>query len=164
MKTLYVVRHAKSSWENPRLSDHDRPLMKKGVVKTKRITKFLKQHIKCPDLFLSSTALRAKKTAELIAKEFNYPIDKIALNEALYHADSEDVFDELYGISNKINSLMIFGHNPGLTYFVNQFLRPAIDNLPTSGVVNIEFITDKWEEINQAKFHVNFVVFPKMLK
>jgi phosphohistidine phosphatase len=113
---------------------------------------------------LSSTAVRAKKTAELVANELLYPEDKIMTSKALYHADSEEIFDALYVISNDINSVMIFGHNPGFTYFVNQFIRPTIENLPTSGVVSIEFITDKWEEISNAKFHVNFVMFPKMLK
>lgn len=164
MKTLYIVRHAKSSWDDPTLSDHDRPLMQKGIVKTQKINQFLKQNIKCPDLLLSSTAVRAKATADLIAEAFQYPSVKIKTSGLLYHADDEEVYDEIYGISNKINSVMIFGHNPGLTYFVNQFLRPTIENLPTSGVVSIEFITDKWEEISQAKFHVNFVMFPKMLK
>ncbi|MCB2206676.1 MAG: histidine phosphatase family protein [Bacteroidetes bacterium] len=164
MKTLYIVRHAKSSWSDRSLSDHERLLMRKGIVKTKKITDFLSKQIKCPDLLLSSTAVRAKKTADLVAKELDYPEDRIVTSKALYHADSEEIFDEIYGISNNINNLMIFGHNPGLTYFVNLFLRPTIENLPTSGVVSIEFITDKWEEISEAKFHVNFVVFPKMLK
>jgi len=164
MKTLHVVRHAKSSWDDPKLSDHDRPLMQKGIVKTNKIIPFLRQNIKCPDLLLSSTAVRAKATADMIAEGFHYPLDKIITSNALYHADAREVYDELYGISNDIHSVMIFGHNPGLTYFVNQFLRPTIENLPTSGVVSIEFITDKWEEISHAKFHVNFVMFPKMLK
>ncbi len=164
MKTLHIVRHAKSSWADHSLNDHDRPLMQKGIVKTKKITEFLSKQIKCPDLMLSSTAVRAKKTAELVAKELLYPEDKILTRKALYHADSEEIFDAQYVISNDINSVMIFGHNPGFTYFVNQFIRPTIENLPTSGVVSIEFITDKWEEISNAKFHVNFVMFPKMLK
>lgn len=164
MKTLFVVRHAKSSWEDPTLTDHERPLIQKGIKKTIKIARFLKQNIKCPDLLLSSSAVRAYETAEIIARELNFSIDKIAKTNTLYHADSEDVFAELFGISNAIDSLMIFGHNPGLTYFVNHFINPTIENLPTSGVVNIKFITDKWEEISDAKFHVNFVMFPKMLK
>jgi phosphohistidine phosphatase len=164
MKTLYIVRHAKSSWDDLTLSDHDRPLMQKGIVKTDKITQFLIQNIKCPDLLLSSTAVRAKATADMIAEAFHYPLDKISTSRALYHADADEVFDELKDISNEIESVMIFGHNPGLTYFANQFLRPTIENLPTSGVVSIKYITDTWDEIDQAKFHVNFVMFPKMLK
>ena len=163
MKTLYVVRHAKSSWENPGLNDHDRPLLKKGVVKTDKVSNYLKHHIKCPELLISSTALRAKSTAEIIGKALNYPPEKMILSKALYHADSDEILDIIYGIENNVNSVMIFGHNPGFTYFVNQFLSPTIDNLPTSGVVCIEFGTDEWEDINQSKFHVNFVMFPKML-
>ncbi len=164
MKTLYIIRHAKSSWDDPGLTDHDRPLMQKGINKTIKITEFLKWKIICPDLFLSSTAVRARQTAEIISKGLNYPSEKINTSNSLYHAGSESIFNELYGLSNQINSVMIFGHNPGLTYFANKFLNPTIENLPTSGVVSISFETNKWEKINEAKFHVNFVMFPKMLK
>ncbi len=164
MKTLYIVRHAKSSWDDPGLADHDRPLMKKGINKTLKITEFLKWKITCPDLFLSSTAVRARQTAEIISQGINYPSEKISITNNLYHAGSETIFNELYGLSNQVNSVMIFGHNPGMTYFVNKFLNPTIENLPTSGIVSVSFETNKWEKINEAKFHVNFVMFPKMLK
>ena len=163
-KTLYIVRHAKSSWEDPFLSDHERPLAPKGVRKTKKIAGFLKNSISRPELFLSSTAVRARQTAGILAKELGYPKEKIKYTANLYHAGEDAIFNELYALPDDIHSVMIFGHNPGFTYFVNLFLNPTIDNLPTSGTVSISFSTNKWNEINTAKFHVNFVVFPKMLK
>jgi phosphohistidine phosphatase len=163
-KTLYIVRHAKSSWEDPFLSDHERPLAPKGVRKTKKIAGFLKNSISRPELFLSSTAVRARQTAGILAKELGYPEEKIKYTANLYHAGEDAIFNELYALPDDIHSVMIFGHNPGFTYFVNLFLNPTIDNLPTSGTVSISFSTNKWNEINTAKFHVNFVVFPKMLK
>lgn len=163
-KTLYIVRHAKSSWDDPFLSDHERPLAPKGIRKTKKVTGFLKNSISCPELFLSSTAIRAKQTAGIVAAELGYPEEKIKYSKNLYHAGEETIFNELYGLPDNIHSVMIFGHNPGLTYFANHFLDPTIDNLPTSGVVSVTFDTGKWEEIDTAGFHVNFVVFPKMLK
>lgn len=164
MKTLYVVRHAKSSWDDPTLSDHDRPLNETGVRKTKIIVEYLKRNKVKPDLFKSSSALRALSTAEIIAGALDYPIEEIEVEENLYHASSETVFNELYVLPNSINSVMIFGHNPTFTYFVNGFVNPEMDNLPTSGVVSISFETDEWEKIAMVDYKVNFVVTPKLLR
>jgi phosphohistidine phosphatase len=164
MKTLYVVRHAKSSWEDMSLSDHDRPLLPIGVKKTKRIISFLKSRQIKPELLLSSSAVRAFETARLIAEGIEYPAENIKAEPNLYHASSRSIFKELYGLDNQINTVMIFGHNPTFTYFVNNFLDIPIDNLPTSGLVGIRFETDKWENIDDAKFTVEFIVTPKMLK
>lgn len=164
MKTIYVVRHAKSSWEDPTLSDHDRPLNKTGIRKTKIIVEYLKRNKVKPDYFKSSSALRALSTAEIIAKALDYPVEEIDVEENLYHASSETVFSELYVLPNSINSVMIFGHNPTFTYFVNGFLNQEMDNLPTSGVVSISFETDEWEKIAMVDYKVNFVVTPKLLR
>ncbi len=164
MKTLLIVRHAKSSWENPSLSDHDRPLLPVGIKKTKRIVKFLKEKQVKPDLLLSSSALRAFETAKIIATGIGYPENEIKQESNLYHASSDEIYSELFGLQDDINSVMIFGHNPTLTYFVNDFVSPTIENLPTSSVVSINFNCDKWGQINNSSFHVNFVIFPRMLK
>lgn len=164
MKTLYVVRHAKSSWEDMSLSDHDRPLLPIGMKKTNRIVGFLKNKQIKPDLLLSSSAARALGTARIIADGIGYPEDQIKIESNMYHASSASIYDELYGLDNEIESVMIFGHNPTFTYFVNNFLDIPIDNLPTSGLVSISFITEKWEDISNADHKVNFIVTPKMLK
>lgn len=164
VKTVYIVRHAKSSWDNFELSDHDRPLLPVGIKKTKKVIEFLKSSKVKPDLFVSSSAVRAYETAKLIAEGIGYEVDKIVISKALYHAGIDEIYDELFSIDNSINSVMIFGHNPTLTDFVNDFIRSEIDNLPTTGVVSIEFKTNSWEMIPNAKFKLNFVVFPRMLK
>jgi phosphohistidine phosphatase len=164
MKTIYIVRHAKSSWDNPGVDDHDRPLAASGVKKTKLIIDFLKKNNVLPDLMMSSTAERAKKTAFMIANGLGYPIEEVLVDRKLYHASPDNILDELYIQPDSINSVMIFGHNPTLTYFVNQFIDPPIINLPTSGVVVIEFATEKWSEIGSAKYRTLFTVFPKMLR
>lgn len=164
MKTIYVVRHAKSSWENYSLSDHDRPLLEMGVRRTSRMADFLTSEKIKVDLFISSTARRAIDTAKLIAEGIGYPVDNIKAVRNLYHGSANAIFTELYGLAEEVNSVMIFGHNPAFTYFVNDFLDPTIENLPTTGTVSISFETDKWEEIDNAGFKVNFMVTPKMLK
>ncbi len=164
IKTVYIVRHAKSSWDNFELSDHDRPLLPVGIKKTKRIITFLKSRNVKPELFISSSAVRACETAKLIAEGVGYEVDKIIKSKHLYHAGISDIYDELYSIDNDVKSVMIFGHNPTLTYFVNNFVKPEIDNFPTSGLLGVEFKTNSWELLANAKFKVSFVVFPRMLK
>lgn len=164
MKTLTIVRHAKSSWENPTLSDHDRPLLPVGIKKTSRIVKFLQQRTIHVDLMISSSAARAFATAIMIAEGIEYPADKILTEPKLYHAHADEIYDILFEISNEIDSVMIFGHNPTFTYFANYFVSPTIENLPTSGVVSVSFDCNEWEQITDSDFHINFVVFPRMLK
>jgi phosphohistidine phosphatase len=163
MKTIYIVRHAKSSWDDIMLSDHERPLNKTGIRKTARIVEYLKKKEISPDLFISSSAVRAKSTAFQIAKGLGYPVEKVQIEEELYHTDENGIFSMLFGLPDDIDSVMLFGHNPTLTYFVNNFIRPEIDNLPTTGVVSVGFSTDKWEKMAEAEFRLNFVVFPGML-
>lgn len=163
-KTIYIVRHAKSSWDNFGLSDHNRPLLPVGIKKTKRISEYLKKNKVLPDLLISSSAVRAYETATLIAKDIGYELDAIVKEKNLYHAGVNEIYNELSSIDDSVNSVMIFGHNPTLTYFVNNFVVPEIDNLPTSGVCCIEFKTGRWELISNAKFKVKFLTFPRMLK
>lgn len=164
MKTLYIVRHAKSSWDDFSLADHDRPVSNSGRRKTIRVVEYLRKKGIVPELFISSSALRAKTTAFQIAEGLGYPVEKVKIERQLYHAGTDDIFDILSAVPNDIQSVMIFGHNPTLTGFVNIFLQPKIDNLPTTGVVSIGFKTDKWENIVEAGFNINFVVSPGMLK
>ena len=121
MKTLFVVRHAKSSWEDMSLSDHDRPLLPIGIKKTKRVAGYLREKEIIPDLLISSSAVRAYETARIIAEGVGYPDDEIVINSNLYHASSETVFDELYGLTNDIESVMIFGHNLLLPILLMSF-------------------------------------------
>lgn len=164
MKTLYIVRHAKSSWDYPGLTDHDRPLLPVGIKKTNRIVGFLQERQTKVDLLLSSTAKRAFETANMIANGIGYPVDQIVKDSDLYHASEDEIYSTLFALPDNINSVMLFGHNPTLTYFVNYYVSPTIDNLPTSGTVSITFACEKWEQISDSDFHVNFVIFPRMLK
>lgn len=164
MKTIYIVRHAKSSWDEPGLADHDRPLIATGIKKTNLVIDYLNSKKVMPGLMITSTARRAKDTAFLVADGLGYPQSQIIVDKKIYHASPDSILDELFSIPDSINSVMVFGHNPTLTYFVNQFLDPPIVNLPTSGVVAIEFDTDKWVEISAVKYRNRFTVFPKMLR
>jgi len=164
MKTIIIVRHAKSSWDFPHLSDHERPLLEKGKSKTKLINDYFLKNNLTVDLILSSHAVRAYETAKIIARHIGYPIESIRIDKMIYHANAERLIDQFYDLPDNINQVMLVGHNPTLTNFVNQYLENKIEWLPTSGAVSIDFDTDKWENISQAKFKLNFAVYPKMLK
>ncbi len=164
MKTIYLVRHAKASLYSSDHEDLERPLLEKGLKRTKRIIDFLHSKETSVDLIISSHALRALETAKILAYALNYPIDEIKQERTIYFGDAEKIADQFYDISPTINKLMIVGHNPSITNFANFFLPQPIDYLPTSGVVCIELDIDHWDDILAAKHEVKFLVTPKMLK
>jgi phosphohistidine phosphatase len=164
MKTLYLVRHAKSSWEEPGISDIARPLVEKGIKKTELVIQYFQKHHLVVDLMVTSPAVRALETAKLFAKGIGYPESKITIENRIYETYYDKILDVIYGTSNEINSLMIFGHNPTITHLANLFLHPGVDFLPTTGVACISFKTEKWEDIPLTEPKKEFVIFPKMLK
>lgn len=157
------MRHGKSSWADFNVADHDRELLNVGIKKTKKVADFLKSKNIKPDIILSSTATRAFETSKIVAAKLGYTKDNIKTSKNIYHAGADDIFDELFALDDSISSVMIFGHNPTFTDFVNYFKKPEIYNLPTSGVAAISFKTDKWEEIPNSKSKIEFLVTPKML-
>jgi phosphohistidine phosphatase len=164
MKTLYIVRHAKSSWDHPGLPDYERPLLENGKRKTEKVIEYLIHQKTNPDLILSSHAIRAKETAALIAKGLSYPEGRIQTVTIIYQGNDDDLINLIYGLPNEKNSIIIVGHNPTFTSLANHFLTKPIDWLPTSGVVCVEFKTDKWENIMVAKKRTKFVISPKLIK
>jgi phosphohistidine phosphatase len=163
MKTLYLVRHAKSSWDFPELPDVERPIIEKGINNTKKIVNELVEKKIKVDLLVCSHAKRAYDTAKIIAAGINYPIEKIEVSNHVYEVDRDEIFNIIFSQNDELNSLMIVGHNPTLTQFANLFLDEKIDLLPTSGVISINFETDKWIEVIKAKHKTNFMLFAKMM-
>jgi phosphohistidine phosphatase len=163
MKTLYLVRHAKSSWKYPELLDDERPLLEKGKKRTKKVIDFLlKKNVRI-DCIKSSHAVRALETARIIAHAIRFPPDDILVERQIYHASAEQLFDQFYDLSDAYQSLMMVGHNPAFTNFANFFLDKKIEWLPTSGIVSINFQTDSWDMLMSADRKTNFVIFPKMI-
>ncbi|MCX6247919.1 MAG: histidine phosphatase family protein [Bacteroidetes bacterium] len=163
MKKLYLVRHAKSSWEEPGESDLERPLMEKGIKRTQKINRFLNERGVKIDLMISSPAERAFQTALMIARGIGYPEEKIVVDRKIYDGYYDRILDLIYASPNEVDSLMIIGHNPTISHLANLFLHPGVDLLPTTGTVCISFATDKWESVPSVDPVSEFVVFPKML-
>lgn len=163
MKTLYIVRHAKSSWESPDSDDLSRPIIENGIKKTRKVIDFLlKENVKV-DMIVSSHAKRALETAYLFAKAFNFLPSDIVVHDNIYESDEEGIMNEVYALPNDKDNVMIIGHNPTFTQFANLFLDKKIDFLPTSSVVSISFDTGQWEKIESSTKSVNFVAFPKKI-
>lgn len=163
MKELIVVRHAKSSWEHAGLADHERPLLEKGKKRTRKVISYMQEQGVKPDFVMTSSALRARETAQYIANGLGVDKGFVKVDPALYHANAEQLLAQFDDLSDNFTTVLMVGHNPALTNFVNFFLVPPIDWLPTSGVVALQFDTDKWDEIRTAPRKVRFVVFPKLV-
>ncbi|MBL6445455.1 histidine phosphatase family protein [Fulvivirga sp. 29W222] len=161
MKTLYIVRHAKSSWDHPQLSDKDRPLSKRGERDAPKMGQRLYNRGISPDLILSSPANRAITTCKTIARALGYPLENIEIDDHLYHA-SEDLLLDIVNNTNDIwLSLMIFGHNPGFTDFANSLTDGDLDNIPTCGVFACTFEVGSWQEVGFGNGSLLFFDYPK---
>ena len=164
MKTLYIMRHAKSSWNSEYIYDWERPLIENGIKKTKKVSDFLINKNLTLDLIVSSHAVRAKETAYMIADALDYDRNEIIINNNIYDSDEEALMNEIYALPNNKDNIMIVGHNPTFSQFANYFLAKKIDFLPTSAIVSISFETEQWEKIESSIKKVNFIAFPKKLK
>ena len=147
MKTLYLIRHAKSSWKFPELDDFDRPLNKRGKRDAPMMGQRLYQQGILPDLIISSPAKRAKRTARAVAEAIGYFQSAIQYDEVVYDASAEDMVTSLRSVSDRVATLMLVAHNPGLTELANRLTSHATDNVVTTGIVAIEFPVDAWADI-----------------
>lgn len=163
MKTLLLVRHAKSSWDDPSLSDFDRPLNDRGkrdapVMAHRLIDKKVKI-----DVFISSPAKRAARTARIFAKEYGFKKEDILYKTELYGAYEDIFFDVIKNISDTFKCAAIFSHNPGLTDFANLLTEIRIDNIPTCGVFAVKADIKSWADFKNAKKEFWFFDYPKAL-
>ena len=146
MKTLFLIRHAKSSWDDSTLDDHERPLNQRGKANAPIMAKRLQKLGIKPDMLFSSTAQRAASTAQVFADQLNFPQPKISYEHDLYLASAGMLQDFICKIENSLNFVLIFGHNPGLTLLVHQVWGLPIDNIPTCGIVSLKFGSSTWEK------------------
>ena len=163
MKTLFIIRHAKSSWDASNVDDFDRPLNERGKRDAPRMGKRFKEKDIHPDWMVSSPAKRALSTAKRIAEALKYKKDDIKSDRRLYHADEETILTVVKELKDNRNVVMLFGHNPGLTEFVNSLMDGSqdIDNIPTCGVVAFQFSIEHWTEVDWGKGKMLFFDYPK---
>ncbi len=161
MKTIYLVRHAKSSWKEMGMKDEERPLNHRGKHDAPFMGKLLRKMKVNPDLIVSSPAKRALTTAKIFAEELDYPEKEIQVEQSVYLADESELYSLIEELDDELESVMIFGHNPGHTYFLNKISEEAIDNMPTCSIASVEFDVDKWNMIKKTKGQLKFFEYPK---
>ena len=146
MKNLLVLRHAKSSWSDAGLADHDRPLNSRGKKAAPRIGRLIRDEGIVPEVIASSTAKRARKTAELVAEHSGYTGD-VELVEQLYHASPETYVDYLSGVPDSVTTALVIGHNPGIQDLVSQ-LGGSYESFPTATLARLELSIESWREFS----------------
>jgi phosphohistidine phosphatase len=146
MKTLLLMRHAKSSWKDTSIPDHDRPLAKRGLRDSSRMGELLGQRELIPQTILCSTALRAVETARIITAVSGHDIP-IILSEHLYLAEPVTYISELAGLSDDLERVMVIGHNPGLESLL-QMLSEQIESLPTAVIAYLSLPIQRWADLS----------------
>jgi len=150
MKTLILVRHAKSSWKYD-LTDHERPLKKRGRNDANLVSRYLKKTaLFQPDFIIISTATRAKETAQIFIENLDWQSVETEYKSNMYDFSGESVYNEIISIPNEINTAVLFGHNPTFSILASQLGSEFIDNLPTCGLVQIQFDTNSWKNVNKG--------------
>ncbi len=158
MKSLILVRHAKSSWDFPVL-DKQRPITEGGKESIVKVGKMAKDILPDHLSIWSSNAVRARETAFLFVESTQLNQDDIVFKDKLYTFSEEQLENEIKKCDNSIENLILFGHNEAITNFVNKFGNKFITNVPTAGFVFIQFEQNSWETINKGK--IIKTLFPK---
>ena len=161
MKTLILIRHAKSSWDHPGLSDFDRPLNERGKNDAPEMAKRLKEKGIGLDHLVSSPAKRARKTAKYFAEEFGFDKEDIKLVEELYMATQSAFFKAVTDINDKYKTVALFSHNPGITEFASSLTNVRVDNMPTCAMFALQTDVDSWKDFKSAEKKFLFFDYPK---
>lgn len=164
VKTLYLARHAKAEKGFTGIDDFDRPITERGINDANAVASALKGGKDIPALFISSPAVRALSTAFIFARIMNYSYDRIIIREQIYEASDEGLLSEINAITDEVDSAILFGHNPAFTSVSNLLTGKSIDNVPTSGIVCIEFEADSWKLASAKKGKLRVFITPKGLR
>ena len=164
LKTLLLIRHAKSSWDDPELTDYERPLNERGKKDAPAMAEKLYERGIKIDAFVTSPARRARKTAEQFAKRYKKEKEDLLLKTELYMASDEAFNSVVEKLNDDIDCVAIFSHNPGITDFANSLTDDIrIDNIPTSGIFAVSIEAKKWNKFKEAKKKFLFFDYPKAL-
>ena len=161
MKTLTIFRHAKSSWDFPDLTDHDRPLNKRGERDAPVMAERLQTAGIRPSLILSSPAVRAWRTARILARHIGYPVEFLQREPGLYHAGVNKLLDIIAVQDDGFNNIVIVGHNPGLSDLANELEPGLTSNIPTAGFAALQIETDDWDLRRRGSVKLMAFEYPK---
>ena len=161
MLRLILLRHGKSSWDDARLDDFDRPLAPRGLRNVPEMGRRLARRGPAPDLVVSSTAVRALSTARGVAREIGYREDRIREAPELYLATPDEILAVIRATPAGVATLMLVGHNPGLTDLANRLDDIRLDNMPTAAMLCVEFAARGWADILPDEAQLCWFNYPK---
>ena len=161
MKTLIIIRHAKSSWDSIIQDDRERPLNERGKTDAPEMAQRLKEKDLRVDLFVSSPAKRAKRTARYFAEAFKQHKDDIVLVEPLYGADVATFYHIVSNLEDRYDTIALFSHNPGITDFVNTLTGVHVDNMPTCAMFGVQADAESWRFFKDSEKKFLFFDYPK---
>ena len=161
MKNVLLIRHGKSSWEYS-VSDKDRPLLLRGINDGHLIATALGGHKISIDAAFSSPANRALHTCMIVLRGLGLPFAKLEISNALYDFSGDSVLDFIHSLDDALDTVLLFGHNHAFTYLANSLGDTYIDNVPTSGLVQLTFDVDQWSDVSKGT--TSLTLFPKQLK
>lgn len=161
MKTVFFIRHAKSSWADASLKDKDRPLNKRGLRDAPFMATMLKGRQVKADAIISSPANRAFTTATYFAEAQGLKKSEIIVKEAIYEAYGEDVLAIIKKLNKDLKTILIFGHNPTFTSLANRFTNDYIANIPTCGIAKVEADIQTWQDFNETNARLVDFYYPK---
>ena len=160
-KTLILVRHAKSDWDSAVATDHERTLNKRGLHDAPMMGKRLTDAGVRPDLIISSSATRARTTAQLIATEIGYNRDNINISSKIYDAGLHDLTTIVHGLDSSLKQVILVGHNPAITTLVNWLSDSSITNIPTCGIATLQIASNSWGDFTQTAAELLQYDYPK---
>ena len=161
MKTLYLARHAKSSWKYPKLDDFERPLNKRGRKSAPFMGGILHKLKVSPDLIISSPANRAATTARIMAAKIEYPLENIQYSESIYEFSESALIRVVKQIDDAVKKAMVVGHNPGLNGLANYLGDYPVSNIPTAGIYCLDLDIASWSNIRENCGKLKFFEYPK---
>lgn len=160
MRTLTLIRHAKSSWDDPTLRDFDRPLNARGFRDAGRMGEVFRDKLPPIELIVTSPALRARTTATMLAEALDYPMDRIASDERLYDAPLTTLREIVSNLDNRYGHVALVAHNPGLER-LSGYLGGDVDRMPTCAAVTLEFEVDDWQAVGARAGRLVAFEYPK---
>ncbi len=161
MKTIVFVRHGKSSWDYE-VSDKDRPLQERGIRDALLVSETYKRTGTSIDKVYASPANRALHTCMIFTRNWDFPLERVILSEALYDFSGDRVASFVLNLDDSINTIALFGHNYAFTELVNSWGSKVIENVPTSGLVELTFDISRWSQLEMGR--TTKILFPKQLR
>lgn len=164
MKRLYLLRHAKSSWDDSSIPDHERDLNDRGRKEAKKMGEYFFDKKIIPDLIICSPSKRTRETYKLVVNKLGKNIQTI-FEDKIYEASVSDIFGAISKVSNEVDSLLIIGHNPGMEYMVEKTtnIPGIIDKFGTCSLAELEVDIQKWSDIRKTSAKLINFISPKTL-